>query len=216
MTLETRHIAIEELKATDEGGARTVEGYGSVFGNTDSYGDVVMPGAFVESLKSRKPKMLWQHRSDMPIGVWDEVEERKRGLWMKGRILATQTGNDAYLLLKEGALDGLSIGFNTKKYEIDEKKKVRRLTEVELFETSLVTFPANDRATVTQVKTAHENERDFEQFLREAGYSREAAKVIVAKGFKALSGQREADAAVIAPHAADVDRLAALINRFTA
>ena len=217
MTLETKHFAIEELKADQaDDGTRTVEGYGSVFGNADSYGDIVMPGAFLESLKARKPKMLWQHRSDMPVGVWDEVEEKKRGLWMRGRILPTAMGNDAYTLLKAGALDGLSIGFTTRKYEIDQTKKVRRLTEVELFETSLVTFPANDKATVTNVKAAHESERDFEQFLREAGYSREAAKIVVARGFKALSGQREAGAEVDTQHAADAERLAALINQFTA
>lgn len=188
--MEIKHFAIEEFKASDEDGTRTIEGLGSVFGNTDSYGDIVMPGAFAETIKTRKPAMLWQHRSDMPIGIWDEVEETKKGLRLKGRILETQAGNDAYTLAKAGALTGLSIGFNTKKYEIDEKKKVRKLTELELFEVSLVTFPANDKATITNVKSRPQTLREFEEFLREAGlFSREDATTIALRGFKALTTQ---------------------------
>jgi hypothetical protein len=91
------------------------------------------------------------------------MEETKKGLRLKGRILPTQAGNDAYTLAKAGALTGLSIGFSTKKYEIDEKKKVRKLTELELYEVSLVTFPANEKATITNVKSRPDTIRAFEE-----------------------------------------------------
>lgn len=210
--MDFKSFQIEELKASDADGTRTIEGFGSVFGNVDSYGDIVMPGAFMESLKTRKPAMLWQHRSDMPIGVWDEMEETKKGLKLKGRILSTQLGNDAYTLAKEGALNGLSIGFSTKKYEIDEKKKVRKLTELELWEVSLVTFPANDKATITNVKSRPQTLREFEEFLREAGlFSREEATTIALRGFKALATQGEPDEEV-----ETLRDIAAMFNQLTA
>jgi uncharacterized protein len=103
--MEYKSFAIEELKALDDE-ARTIEGYGSIFGNVDSYGDIVMPGAFAKSIKKRKPAMLWQHNSNQPIGVWDEIEETDKGLRLKGRIIDTSLGDDAYKLAKAGALTG--------------------------------------------------------------------------------------------------------------
>lgn len=193
--MEYKSFAIEELKATDEG--RIVEGFGSTFGNVDSYGDIVMPGAFAKSIAARKPAMLWQHRTDMPIGVWDEMEETKKGLFLKGRIFDTQMGEDAYKLAKGGALSGLSIGFSTKNYEIDSKKNTRKLLELELFEVSLVTFPANEKATITGVKSRPETIRQFEEYLREAGFSQKDATTIALHGFKALSDQGEPDEEVL-------------------
>ncbi|HYH67242.1 MAG TPA: HK97 family phage prohead protease [Urbifossiella sp.] len=154
MKLQHKTFLIQNLEVKEDGDQRTVEGYGSTFGNVDSYGDAVMPGAFVKSLLTRKPAMLWQHRSDEPIGIWDEVRETPQGLYLKGRILPTQCGNDAYTLAKGGALTGLSIGYSTKKSEHDPKTNVRKLLEVELYEVSLVTFPANEAATITGVKSA--------------------------------------------------------------
>jgi uncharacterized protein len=191
MTLETQHFALMDFKADDE--TRAIEGWASVYDYTDSQKDVVVRGAFAKSLKNGKPVMLWQHRADAPIGVWDVAEETDKGLLVRGRILDTTTGNDAYKLAKAGAVKGLSIGYTPKRQEFDRDKGTRKLLEVELHEVSLVTFPANDRAKVTRVKDAHGNEREFEEFLREAGYSREAAKIITAKGFKALPGQREVE-----------------------
>lgn len=214
MTIEHKHFAIEELKATDEDGTRTVEGFGSVFNNVDSYGDIVMPGAFAKSIATRTPAMLWQHRSDMPIGVWDEMEETKRGLRVKGRIFETAAGNDAYTLAKGGALSGLSIGYSTRNYEIDEKKKVRKLIELELFEVSLVTFPANEKATITQVKNRPDTIRAFEEYLREGGFSHQDATTVALHGFKALTHPGEPGEEVIAPHAAQAEKLAALFNQF--
>lgn len=209
--MEYKSFAIEELKALDDE-ARTIEGYGSIFGNVDSYGDIVVPGAFTKSIGKRKPKMLWQHEPDQPIGVWDIVEEQEKGLYLKGRIFDTTLGNDAYKLVKGGALSGLSIGYATEQYEIDNEKDIRKLTQVKLYEVSLVTFPANEKATITGIKSAHETERDFEHFLRDAGYSREAAKIVTARGFKALSGQREAESEELQLLADALERFSSTLN----
>lgn len=215
MTLEIKHFEIEELKADDEG--RTVEGFASVFNNVDSYKDIVLPGAFTKSLKGKKSiPMLWQHWQGDVIGKWDQFEERDKGLWVKGSIVDTSKGLDAYKLLKAGAVTGMSIGYATKQYEYDTDKNIRKLMEVDLFEVSLVTFPANAKAQVTNVKSAPDNERDFEELLREAGYSRDAAKIIVARGFKALSGQREAEEQELAHLAKGAERLTHLFNQFKA
>jgi len=182
--MEIKHITFEVKALDDE--ARTIEGFGSIFGNEDSYGDVVEQGAFTKTLKKRKPRMLWQHNSDQPIGVWDTIEERDKGLYMKGRILPTALGNDAYLLAKEGAIEGLSIGFTTKKDEFDNDKRVRKLLEVDLYEVSLVTFPANEKAKITNVKSLegvafeslHEHKRMVEAALRDAGASDQLATYV--------------------------------------
>jgi hypothetical protein len=193
--MEIKHFAIEGLKADDE--TRTVEGYASVFNNVDSYKDIVLPGAFAKSLKSRKPAMLWQHRSGDVIGVWDEMEEAKKGLYVKGRILDTTLGDDAYKLVKAGAVTGMSIGYSSKKDEFDHEKGVRKLIEVELYEVSLVTFPANERAQITRVKSengALMTEREFEEFLRDVGgLSQKEAKTVLSKGYKSLLEHRDGE-----------------------
>jgi hypothetical protein len=132
---------------------RTVEGYASVFGVRDQGGDVVSPGAYAASLKAlagagRRVKMLWQHDPQAPIGVWDEVREDARGLWVKGRILTeVARGAEAAALLAAGAIDGLSIGYRTVKAEKSAAGE-RKLVELELWEVSLVTFPMLPEARV--------------------------------------------------------------------
>ena len=181
--MERKALSLE-LKATDAG---EVTGYGSVFGGVDSYGDTILPGAFQKSIGKRKPKMLWQHRMDMPIGVWDEVVEDGKGLRLKGRLADTMQGKEAAELVRMGALDGLSIGFRTVADEIDGNK--RKLKEVDLYEVSFVTMPADQKARVTGIKT----ERDFEGLLRDNGFSRWDAKIIIASGYKAWLDQRDAE-----------------------
>jgi HK97 family phage prohead protease len=203
--MELKRFAFTELKADDT--ARTVEGFASVFGNVDSYDDIVMPGAFTKSLQARLPAMLWQHDSDQIPGLWTEATESATGLYVKGPILDTTLGNDVYKLAKAGAVTGMSIGYSPVKYSIDQDTGIRRLTEIDLWEVSLVTFPANDMARVTAVKAKPETERDLERYLRDAGFSRGEAKKIVADGYKAL-GQRDADE--------EAARLITLFNQFTA
>lgn len=195
MELKRLSFALE-VKAEDD--ARTIEGFASVFNNVDSHSDIVMPGAFTKSLGKRMPVMLWQHNTDQPVGVWDDFMEQDKGLFMKGSVLPTQLGNDAYILAKAKAIKGLSIGYTPVKWEFDDKKGVRKLTEVELWEVSLVTFPANEKAQITRVKSddgAFMTERDFEEFLRDVGQlSQKEAKIVVSDGYKALLKHRDGGA----------------------
>lgn len=177
----------------------TFEGYGSVFGNKDLGNDVIERGAFVKSLKRRKPqnvKLLYQHKSDMPIGVFDEIKEDEHGLVVKGRLaLKTQAGAEAYELLKMGALDGLSIGFrvNPKEVSYDKRGNKRIIKEVDLMEVSLVTFPMNPQATVRSVKGEDISIREWENGMRDAfSLSRSEAKM-AAKAVTDAFGQREVD-----------------------
>lgn len=171
------------------------EGYASVFGVVDQGMDVVERGAFAKTLGTRKVKMLWQHDTSQPIGVWDEIRENERGLFVKGRLLPeVEKGREAMALLKAGAIDSMSIGYRTMEAEAwtANGRGVRKLTEIDLFEISLVTFPMLPDAKVTDVKSI-QTERDFERFLRDAGYSRKEATAITLHGFKALQNQRDAD-----------------------
>lgn len=197
--MRERLVVQFDMKAIGDGETRTFEGYGSVFGVLDSYADIVAPGAFKRSLKEAKsagrmPALLWQHDPSSPIGVYESMGEDATGLYVKGRLSDTQLGREAYTLLKDGALSGLSIGFTTRKSKVDNESGVRTLTDVQLWETSLVTFPANDAARVTGVKAADgalPTEREFERWLRrEAGFTEAEAKTIIAKGFRQV--QREA------------------------
>lgn len=123
-----------------------IEGYASRFGLPDQGGDIVAKGAFGASLarlaaKGVKVRMLWQHDPTKPIGVWDEIREDETGLWVKGRLLSeVALAREAATLIDAGAIDGLSIGYRTVRAEKDQKGR-RVLTEVELWEVSLVTFP---------------------------------------------------------------------------
>ncbi len=133
------------VKETTENGVK-IEGYASLFGHRDTGGDMVMKGAYAKSLaalkaKGRSVKMLWQHDPAQPIGIWDEVREDARGLYVKGRLLTDlQKGREAVALIEAGAIDGLSIGYRTVKAQKDTKG-TRLLSELELWEVSLVTFP---------------------------------------------------------------------------
>lgn len=139
------------LVMTDD---HVVEGYASLFGRRDQGGDVVQPGAYRASLaaltaRGRTVKMLWQHDPSQPIGVWDAVHEDATGLYVKGRILTgVEKGREAAALLAAGAIDGLSIGYRTLRAEKDGKGR-RLLSELELWEVSLVTFPMLAEARVS-------------------------------------------------------------------
>ena len=183
---EVRSFALQIKAAGDDG---TVEGYGSVFGVRDNYDDVIAKGAFVQSLKDHKaagtmPAMLWQHDADKPIGVWTEMVEDEKGLRIKGQLaMETVKGKEAHALLKMGALNGLSIGFMSKEWAYDRDTEVRTLTAIDLWEVSLVTFPANEKARVTNVKSADEmaTPKDAEKALRDAGFSKSDATAFVSR-----------------------------------
>ncbi|MEQ8228550.1 MAG: HK97 family phage prohead protease [Rhodospirillales bacterium] len=177
------------------GDAGTISGYASVFGPpADRHGDVIAPGAFTASLASGdKPLMLWSHDLSEPIGVWTSIKEDAKGLLVTGRLtLESRRASEAYALLKDGALNGLSIGFRT--VAADELPDGGRLlTEIELAEISLVTLPSASRARVTSVKSGEITPRVIEGILRDAGISKRMAAGIVASGFKgAMDHERDA------------------------
>ena len=189
-------VKAEEEEDNEEYGF--FEGYGSVFDNTDLGNDVIRKGAFKKSIRKRGLKgikLLYQHKTDMPIGVFDSVKEDDRGLYVKGRLaLKTTAGRDAYELLKMGALDGLSIGFRAspKGYSYDKRKKTRVLEEVDLMEVSLVTFPMNPQATIQSVKGQEITIREWENGMRDAfSLSRSEAK-LAAKAVHESFIQRDA------------------------
>lgn len=190
-----------EIKALDDGGQ--FEGYASMFGVQDSDGDVIVKGAFRESLEkamsaNRMPKMLWQHDHRQIIGKWMEMREDDNGLWVKGRlIMEVRQGQEAYALLKEGVLDALSVGFNIPDGGATGMRG-RVIEKADLWETSLVTWGANPEALITSVKSI-KSIKDFERFLRDAGYSRKEATAIASRGYRAAFNQSdsEADEAVV-------------------
>jgi uncharacterized protein len=135
-----------------------IEGYASLFWTRDLNDDVTAAGAFSASLARSGAggvKMLFQHEAAEPVGVWDEIAEDSRGLFVRGRIVTvTPQGRLVAALVKAGALDGLSIGFRTVKARPDETGRLRVLTEVELWEVSIVTFPMLPQARIESVRTA--------------------------------------------------------------
>jgi uncharacterized protein len=171
-------------------------GYGSVFNVIDSYKEVVVPGAFTESLAGKTPSLLWQHRSGEPVGVYTSVREDNVGLYVEGKLaLKTTRGAEAYELLKMGAITGLSIGFVTREDSYDKVTGIRTLKKLDLWEVSLVTFPANDAARVSAVKgiDSLNTLADVEGYLRDAGgLSRREAVALVSR-IKSLHGRSDSD-----------------------
>lgn len=200
------------IRATGDDGS--VEGYGSVFGLKDTYDDVIKPGAFAASINEHRaagtmPAMLWQHDPSEPIGVWTDMAEDDKGLRVKGRlVLESERGRAAHALLKAGALNGLSIGFMAKEWSYDRDSEVRTLIGIDLWEVSMVTFPAQRQARVTSVKSADvaglATIRQAEKALRDAGFSSDAAGAYVAQVKRIVLAERDArDAAARAAEAAD-------------
>ncbi len=144
----------------EEGEIGAFSGYASVFGNVDSYGDIVEPGAFSRTMQNRiaatgRPDfvILWNHDPHEPIGVTVEMAEDERGLRVTGQLnLGVQRARETYALLKQGALSGLSIGYRTIKETVDATG-IRHLKELRLYEWSPVTFPANESALIDTVKS---------------------------------------------------------------
>lgn len=218
MPLDALEIKAASLSVKTEGeddNYLTISGYGSVFGNVDNGGDVVMPGAFKECIASgRKPKMLWQHDPSQPIGTWDEVVEDERGLRMRGRISKRATkGSEVAELVKMGAIDGLSIGYRTQEYEMDMDTGTRKLTKLDLPETSVVTFPMNTLASIYAMKADEMTERDLERVLKDLGHSNRMAKAMAGGAWKARADVLRDAAAPVPEHdQRDVDALKALLT----
>jgi HK97 family phage prohead protease len=216
MAIERKVVPFGQIKfAEPDAGTDVTEmrftGYGAAFGNVDSYGDVIEPGAFANTLAEAQksgqfPSMLMQHggwgigADDMtPIGVWDKLAEDGKGLLSEGVLAPIQRGKEAYALMKMAprpAITGLSIGYIAKKFTVRSKpdEPRRRLHEVDLLEISLVTFPANGKARISSVKSAggEFTEREFEQLMQDAGLSRKEARVVMSHGFRHLKAMQDA------------------------
>ena len=195
---EIKKIVFESEVKSDAKGIFT--GYGSIFGNEDQGNDIVKKGAFTKSLTRRPPskvKMLFQHKTDEPIGVFTDIYEDNKGLFVKGQLaMGTQKGREAYELLKMGALDGMSIGFKAdpdKQGYNENKRGVRTLKEVDLMEISLVTFPMNESALIQTVKGNAKNIREWEKILRDAGGLSRTESKIGAKALSEALNQRDAE-----------------------
>lgn len=199
MTIKTKrhmNVALTVKSVSDSG---EFEGYGSVFGVKDSHSDIVIKGAFTKSLarwaeRGRLPAMLWQHKTDEPIGVYTEMREDDHGLYVKGRLLIEDDAlaRRAHAHMKAGSLDGLSIGFMLNDSEYDRTKGAEILKEIDLWEVSPVTFASNQDARIESVKSILEGGDTpspslVEKVLREVGFSRSQSKAFMAKGYSAIA-----------------------------
>lgn len=181
------------------------EGYASVFDNVDSFGTAVVKGAFINTIKRWKeknkfPPLLWQHQTNEPVGIFTEITEDDYGLKVTGKLLIDDDplAKRAYAHLKAGSINGLSIGFHIIDIEHNSSLDIEIIREVELLEISLVTFPSNEMATVTSLRTRLSQgetpkPKELEKALRDAGFSRSQAKAFLASGYKGLT-ERDAKA----------------------
>ncbi|MEM7214847.1 MAG: HK97 family phage prohead protease [Pseudomonadota bacterium] len=175
-------------------------GYASIFNEVDQGQDAVAKGAFAASLKSQgadSVRMLFQHDPDQPIGVWEKIIEDKKGLYVEGRIVRGVSRSEEILeLMRSGAIDGLSIGFKTRRAKTDPNTKVRWILSADLWEISVVTFPLLDTARISSIKSKYSplpKVREFERWLtRDAGLSRRDARLVISDGFNALACKQDA------------------------
>lgn len=194
MNLLTKSVELEIKEFSEKG----FTGYGSVFSTIDQGGDIVMPGAFEKSLSNikstgRQVPVLWQHKTDEPIGSWSDLTEDDHGLLGKAELWTedAQYARIAHKGMKTKTITGLSIGYRIKREEYDKKAGANRLIELDLAEISVVTNPMHNDARVSNVKSMLEagrvpTVREFEDFLREAGFSKTQAAVIANGGLSKL------------------------------
>ncbi|MXP43694.1 HK97 family phage prohead protease [Allopontixanthobacter sediminis] len=192
-----------EIKSIADSGA--IEGIISAFGGVDTYGDTIQPGAYTKSIASiaqsgRKMPVLYQHDASRPIGVWTELVERPQGLFGKADLaMDVELAREAHALAKIGALTGISIGFDVAPGGSKQDGNLRLLTEINLWEASLVTFPADPQARVTSIKELPRDVDQVREFLRQQGFaSRDAAAMAGAwKARREQSNNHDAAEAVL-------------------
>lgn len=202
MKLKVRQVPFAFKSVAEDG---SFEGYASTFLNTDRVRDVVMPGAFTDSIKAWKaqdamPPCLWQHQAGSPIGYTTDMAEDAKGLFVAGKLLIddVQQAREAYALAKAKVVRGLSIGYDPVDEEYDGKTNLNKLMKVNLWEYSFATFPANTEASLTQVKSILESGemptiREFESLLRDVGgYSRKQSALIAKSGYANFLEERDA------------------------
>lgn len=192
-------IKSENLAVKDDG---YISGYCSVFGHVDSYSDTIEPQAYDALVASGvKPLMFFNHSTySVPIGVWDKLSVDARGLFIEGRLnLNIKQGKDVYEALKLGSMNGLSVSIGMMDEDIDyDAGGIRHIKNVrELNEVSIVNFPADKNARISDIKSDKINSiRDVEHSLCEVGFSQTDAKGIISLVKTALTKeQRDADKA---------------------
>lgn len=170
-------------------------GYASMFGGVDSYGDTVLPGAYKSTIEMRKRpvQMRWNHYGDV-IGKWLEIRETDKGLWVEGELTPGHSkAEDVYASLKHGAISGLSIGYRPIKAYPNETGGMD-LHEIDLVEISVVESPADLAAQIGDIKSAIDEIktiRDIERFVRESGYAKEDAVMLVSRIKSVVRGELE-------------------------
>lgn len=199
-TSYTAFYAFDAKQVAEDG---TLEGHASTFNNVDLQGDVVLPGAFTDTIKKHNGvwPMLMAHALGRPVGYVTEAAEDQKGLWFKGQFtLDAPEGAAAAATVRHGLRvghkPGVSIGYRIPKNgaEWDESTNVRKLKQIDLLEISIAMVPANPRARIDRVKSDM-SIREFEEFLRDSGFPKDAACAIASRGFAALD-RRDADAAI--------------------
>jgi len=181
-----------EIKELNDGGR--IEGLLAGFGDVDHGGDKLLPGCLTKSLATRTTPlpMLLFHDMKRPIGAWKEWQERSEGLYVKGSLtLSTRDGQEAHALARDGALTGLSIGWQPVRGDVDQKTGTRHVSEALLNEGSLVAIPLHARTRVTAIKSIT-NARDIAEILQEAGLSGRKAKVAAGAAWKTLNENDDA------------------------
>ncbi len=219
-------LRTKDVKETDQGDI-TFTGQASVFDVLDSDRDIIAPGAFSDSLeqwndKGRTPPMLWQHDWHQPVGKYDKIEETEKALEVEGRLFAKDISKarEAGRLIKEGAIDGLSIGFFPGgPVTVDDENNVRTFHKLDLWEVSIVTFPALDQARIDATKAItsgvipeFNSLAEIERFLRDCGFSKRAATALCShiKRLSESGSQPQGDLAAISK---GLDELTSMIRR---
>ena len=215
----TFKVCVKSLFTPLEEGS--IEGYASVFGGVDSYGDTIEKTAFDSVLKSgQKPLMFYQHdRWSLPIGVWEELRVDEKGLYVKGRLnLELEEAREVYSALKFGSLNGMSIGFRMKDkdYEYDDEDICHIKNISELLEISIVNFPADKEARIDNVKSEEldglHDIRDCEHYLRELGISKKMAQKLISVVKSAKSAVSDSQKSEDAKLAAELEKIQQKLN----
>lgn len=199
LAAEAQFTALDLKSVADDG---RFEGYASVFGREDLGRDVIVAGAFRDTLARRGSggvRLLFQHDPNQPIGIWEDLGEDSRGLYARGRLMPdVSRAREVLALMRAGAIDGLSIGFKAEKGRRDPRTGIRRLERVDLWEISVVTFPMLPEARIRSVTSKPfggrvPTIREFERWLtRDAGFSRTQARAVQRSGLKGLHALRDA------------------------
>ena len=215
----TFKVCVKSLFTPLEEGS--IEGYASVFGGVDSYGDTIEKTAFDNVIKSgQKPLMFYQHnRWSIPIGVWEEMSVDEKGLKVKGRLnLELEEAREVYSALKFGSLNGMSIGFRMKDkdYEYDDEDICHIKNISELLEISIVNFPADKEARIDAVKSEDRDLndiRDCEHYLRELGISKKMAQKLISVIKTAKSAVSDSQKSEDAKLAAELEKIQQKLNQ---